>query len=201
AIYWNDALYWLKTKNRKFTYYRLDIEDDEHLIITTIQIPQRVLNFLQSYGYMDPMQILMQIPHLLHQEGKFFQSCGCLLLVCRDDIGSSEFNIYEMTKGCFVWSVRYRVDTDDFITLLPEGWSIRSTVWSIVLGEREDDSLLVINLSGKVIQYNLISKTLYDIFDRGSNQLDDNHDNDDELLQQLEAEHNIYEFIRSFARV
>ncbi|GJU75371.1 hypothetical protein Tco_1272441 [Tanacetum coccineum] len=119
----------------------------------------------------------------------------------KDDIGSSEFNIYEMTKGCFVWSVRYRVDTDDFITLLPEGWSIRSTVWRIVLVEREDDSLLVINLSGKVVQYNLISKTLYDIFDRRSNQFDDNHDNDDELLQQLEAEHNIYEFIRSFTRL
>ncbi|GJS80806.1 hypothetical protein Tco_0747347 [Tanacetum coccineum] len=97
---------------------------------------------------------------------------------------------------------RYRVDTDNFMTLLPEGWSIRSTVWLIVLGKREEDSLLVINLFGKVVQYNLISKTLHDIFDYGSNQLDDNHnDDDDELLQQLEAEHNIYEFILSFARV
>ncbi|GKF18554.1 hypothetical protein Tco_0063472, partial [Tanacetum coccineum] len=90
--------------------------------------------------------------------------------------------------------VRYRVDTDDFMTSLLEGWSIRSTVWSIVLGEREEDSFLVINLSGKVVKYNLIS-----------NQLDDNHDddddNDDELLQQLEVEHNVYEFILSFASV
>nr|GEX99990.1 hypothetical protein [Tanacetum cinerariifolium] len=84
----------------------------------------------------------------------------------------------------------YRVDIDDFMMPLPEGWSIRSTVWRIVLGEREDDSLLVINLSGKVVQYNLISKMLYDIFYYGSNQLDDNHDDDnddddDELLQKL----------------
>ncbi|GKA57630.1 hypothetical protein Tco_0756818 [Tanacetum coccineum] len=158
AIYWNDALHWLKTENRKLTHYRLDIEDHEHPIITTIQIPQRGMNFLQSYGYMDPMQILMQIPHLLYLEGNLFQSCGCFLLVCRDDIGS----------------------------------------------KREKDSLLVINLSGKVVQYNLISKTLHDIFYCGSNQLDDNHDddddNDDELLQQLEVEHNVYEFILSFAR-
>ncbi|GJV52700.1 hypothetical protein Tco_1448441 [Tanacetum coccineum] len=84
----------------------------------------------------------------------------------KDDIGSSEFTIYEMMKGCYVWSVR------------------------------EEDSLLVINLSRKVVQYNLISKMLHDIFDCGSNQLDDNHDDDDdELLQQLEAEHNVYEFI------
>ncbi|GJU57088.1 hypothetical protein Tco_1234854 [Tanacetum coccineum] len=170
AIYWNDALHWLETENRKLTHYRLDIEDHEHPIITTIRIPQRGMNFLKSYGYMDPMLILMQIPHLLHMEGKLFES--------------------------------YRVDTNDFMTPLPEGWLIQSTVCRIVLGEREEDSLLVINLSGKVVQYNLISKTLHDIFYCGSNQLDDNHDDDDdELLQQLEAEHNVYEFIPSFARV
>ncbi|GJT56029.1 hypothetical protein Tco_0991083 [Tanacetum coccineum] len=199
---YNDALHWLKTENRKLTHYKLDIEDHEHPIITTIQIPQRGMNFLESYGYMDPMLILMQIPYLFHLKGKLFESCRYLLLVCRYDIGSSEFTMYKMIKGCSFWSVRYHVDTDDFMTPLLEGWSIRSTVWRIVLGEREEDSLLVINLSGKVVQYNLISKTLHDIFDCGSNQLDDNHDDDnDELLQQLKAEHNVYEFISYFARV
>ncbi|GJU04754.1 hypothetical protein Tco_1121184 [Tanacetum coccineum] len=52
--------------------------------------------------------------------------------------------------------------------------------------------------------------TLHEIYDCGSNQLDDNHDdndddddddyNDDELLQQFQAENNIYEFIPSFVR-
>ncbi|GKD95565.1 hypothetical protein Tco_1379462 [Tanacetum coccineum] len=83
---------------------------------------------------------------------------------------------------------------------VPEGWSIQSTTWSIILGEKEEDSFLVINFSRKVVQYNLISKTLHNIYDYGSNQLDDNHD-DDELLQQFEAEHIIYEFISSFANV
>ncbi|GKB80712.1 hypothetical protein Tco_0947607 [Tanacetum coccineum] len=97
----------------------------------------------------------------------------------------------------------YHVDTDDFMTPLFEGWSIWSTVWSTILGEREEDSFLVINLSVKVVQYNLISKTLYEIYDCGSNQLDDNHDNDDDddLLQQFEAEQNVYEFILSFSSV
>ncbi|GKD48800.1 hypothetical protein Tco_1277776 [Tanacetum coccineum] len=99
---------------------------------------------------------------------------------------------------------RYRVHTDDFMTPIPEGWSIRSNVWSIVLGEREQDSFLVIKLSGMVVQYNLISKTLHEIYDCGSNQVDDNHDDnddDDELLQQFQAEHKVYEFIPSFASV
>nr|GEW06030.1 hypothetical protein [Tanacetum cinerariifolium] len=140
------------------------------------------MNFLKSYDYMDPMLILIQIPHLLYLKGILFESCGCLLLVCRDDIGFSEFTIYEMMKGYSVWTVRYHVDTDNFMTSLFEGWSIRSTVWSIILGKREEGSFLVINLSGKVVQYSLISKTLHEIYDCRSNQLDDNHD-DDELLQ------------------
>ncbi|GKA63700.1 hypothetical protein Tco_0763306 [Tanacetum coccineum] len=76
-----------------------------------------------------------------------------------------EFTIYEMRKGCYVWSIKYLVDTDDSMSPLPEGWSCQSIVWSIVLGEREDDSLLVINLCGKVVEYNLISKTLREIYD------------------------------------
>nr|GEV86064.1 hypothetical protein [Tanacetum cinerariifolium] len=102
----------------------------------------------------------------------------------------------------------YRVHTDDFMTSRPKGWLIRSNVWSIVLGEREQDSFLVIKLSGKVVQYNIISKTLHEIYNCRSNQVDDNHDDnedadddDDELLQQFQAEHNVYEFIPSFASV
>ncbi|GJZ99846.1 hypothetical protein Tco_0672397 [Tanacetum coccineum] len=99
-----------------------------------------------------------------------------------------------MMKVCSVWSVRYFVNTDDFMNPLPEGWSIWYIVWSVVLGEREEDSCLVINLSGKVVEYNLISKTLQEIYDIGSNQLDD-----DELIPPFAADHNIYEFIPSFA--
>nr|GEY76162.1 hypothetical protein [Tanacetum cinerariifolium] len=65
-------------------------------------------NFLESFGgpINDPILLLMELPHMLHLEWKFFESCGCLLLVCRDDIGSTEFTIYKMMKGSSVWSVR-----------------------------------------------------------------------------------------------
>ncbi|GJV93583.1 hypothetical protein Tco_1541396 [Tanacetum coccineum] len=112
---------------------------------------------------------------MLHLEEKLFESRGCLLLVRRDYIGSSEYTIYEMRKGYYVWSIKYLVDIDDFMSPLPEVWSIRSIVWSIVLGEREDDSFLVINLSGKVVEYNLISKTMREIYDMGSNQVYDDY--------------------------
>ncbi|GJR62359.1 reverse transcriptase domain-containing protein [Tanacetum coccineum] len=146
-----------------------------------------------------PSCIATLLGQRFHNEVKLFESCGCLLVVLRDYYVSREFTIYEMRKGCSVWSVRYLVNTDDFMNPLLEGWSICSTIWSIVLGEREEDCL-VINLSGKVVEYNLISKTLHEIYDIGSNQLDDNHD-DDELIMPFEADHNVYEFISYFARV
>ncbi|GJZ54693.1 hypothetical protein Tco_0609578 [Tanacetum coccineum] len=127
---------------------------------------------------------------------KFIESRGCLLLVCGDDIG--EVTIYKMMKGCFVWSVRYLVNTEELMNPLPEGWSIRSTVWSIGLGEREDDAFLVIKLFGKVVKYNLISNTINEIFDIGSNQMDDD---DVEFIQPISVDPNIYEFIPSFASV
>ncbi|GJT34135.1 hypothetical protein Tco_0924554 [Tanacetum coccineum] len=143
--------------------------------------------------------------HMLHLEGKLFESRGCLLLVRRDYIGSSEFTIYE--KGCYVWSIKYLVDTDDFMSPLLEGWSIRSIAWSIVLGETEEDSFLVINLSGKVVKYNLISKTLREIYDMGSNQVADDY-LDGFIppfamydIRSKKVDHGVYEFISSSTSV
>ncbi|GJZ93835.1 receptor-like serine/threonine-protein kinase SD1-8 [Tanacetum coccineum] len=171
AIYWNDALHWLETENRQLTHYKLNIEDHEHPIITTIQIPQD--HEQPIITTMLPMIISIRIPHMLHLEWKLFESIGCLVLVRRDCIVSSRFTIYEIRKGCSVWSSKYIVNTDDFINPITEGWSIRSIVWSIVLGEREEDSFLIINLFAKVVQYNLISKTLREIYDMGSNEIAD----------------------------
>ncbi|GJS01311.1 hypothetical protein Tco_0317819 [Tanacetum coccineum] len=86
---------------------------------------------------------------------------------------------------------------------LPEGWSIRTSVWSICLGEGEEDAFVVINLSRKVVKYNLISKTNTEIFDIGSNQMDDDDDDDDAIvfISPFEVDPNLYEFISSLASV
>nr|GEV04219.1 hypothetical protein [Tanacetum cinerariifolium] len=112
SIYW-DAFHWLESENRQLTLYKLNIEDHDHPIITTIEIPYGLhhgRNFLQSFGGSigsdTPVLVQIYIPGILHLQGRLFESRGCLLLVCRDDTGSSEFTIYEMTKGCSVWAVR-----------------------------------------------------------------------------------------------
>ncbi|GJU80804.1 lysophospholipid acyltransferase 1-like protein [Tanacetum coccineum] len=112
--------------------------------MTTLEIPHglhRGRNFLEYIGDCsdDPILLLMEIPHMLHLEGKIFKSCGCMLLVCRNNIGSRDFTIYEMMKGCFVWTVRYIVNTDEFMTPLPERWSIRSIIFDIGSNQMGDD--------------------------------------------------------------
>ncbi|GKF42237.1 hypothetical protein Tco_0125579 [Tanacetum coccineum] len=126
---------------------------------------------------------------------RLFESLGCLLLVSRHDIDSKEFIVYEMVKGCPVWTVGYIVITDEFMTPLPDRWSIWSTLWSIGLGDREEDSFLVINISRKVVKYNIISKTISQVFDIGSNEMDVEY----ELFQAYKVAHYPYEFIPSFS--
>ncbi|GJR94435.1 hypothetical protein Tco_0266609 [Tanacetum coccineum] len=46
---------------------------------------------------------------------------------------------------------------------------------SLVVGEREEGSFLVMNLSVNVVQYNLISKTVREIYDMGSNEVVDDY--------------------------
>ncbi|GJV68423.1 receptor-like serine/threonine-protein kinase SD1-8 [Tanacetum coccineum] len=182
SIYWNDAFHWLETKDRQLSLYKFHIDDHEHTIITTSENPNGLhhgSNFLQSFGGRegshDLMFIQIDIPAILHQQRRLFESRGCLHLVSRDDIDSIEFTIYEMVKGCHVWTVRYVVNTDEFMTLLPDRWSIWSTVWSIDFAERVEDSFLVINISRKVVKYNIISKIINQIFDIGSNEMDDEY--------------------------
>nr|GFD01267.1 hypothetical protein [Tanacetum cinerariifolium] len=72
------------------------------------------------------------------------------------------------------------------------------------LGEGEEDAFVVINLSGKVVKYNLISKTNTEIFGIRSNQMDDDVADDDDavlFIPPFEVNPNLYEFIPSLASV
>nr|GFA98815.1 hypothetical protein [Tanacetum cinerariifolium] len=96
----------------QLTLYKFHIDDHDHKIITTLDIPNGLhqgSNFLQSFsdkeGSYDLMFIQIDILAILHLPRRLFEWRGCLLLVSRDDIDSKEFTIYEMVKGCHVWIV------------------------------------------------------------------------------------------------
>nr|GEU32111.1 hypothetical protein [Tanacetum cinerariifolium] len=80
------------------------IEEADNVKI--LQSCNLAMSFGGSVGSDNQMSVLIDILDMLHPKGRLFKSRGCLLFVCRDDIGSREFTIYEMMKGCSVWTIR-----------------------------------------------------------------------------------------------
>nr|GEW49491.1 hypothetical protein [Tanacetum cinerariifolium] len=199
------------------------------------RIKSRIYTSDKSFtlGYTDAVD---NVSILQSCNGKLIESLGCLVLVHRDFIDSSEFTIYEMRKGCSVWSIKHAFDyvynsSTNLFKILPEpdyanddsnfygcaglrltfdptkssyykvmraghtcsdiviqiycsekgNWSLCNERFNYFFlhfdGAMENDSFLMINLSEKVVEYNLISKNLRDMYDMGSNQVtDDYHD-------------------------
>ncbi|GJS56066.1 hypothetical protein Tco_0629428 [Tanacetum coccineum] len=113
-------------------------------------------NFLQSFdgkeGSYDPMLKQIDIPGILHMQGRLFESRGCLLLTCRDDIDSREFTIYEMVKGCSMWTVRDDIGSTEFtIYEMMKG----SSVWSVRSNQTDDDDV-------EFIPHFLVDPNLYE---------------------------------------
>ncbi|GJW71436.1 hypothetical protein Tco_0128353 [Tanacetum coccineum] len=159
--------------NRQLKLCKLNIEDHDHPIMTSLEIP-----------------------HGLHRGGNFLKSalvmiqfyCSWKYIICC--ILKEKFSNH--VGVCFLYT--------EMILALRKGWSIRTSVWSICFGEGEEDAFVVINLFGKVVKYNLISKTNNEIFDIGSNQTNDD-DDDVEFIPPFSVDHNLYEFISSLASV
>lgn len=75
-----------------------------------------------------------------------------------------------MRNGYSSWSVKYLVVRDDIMMLIPETWKMSAkwfcfNVLCIAVGEREEDSFLMMEAFGKVEKYKIISKTLYQLYD------------------------------------
>nr|GEV53760.1 hypothetical protein [Tanacetum cinerariifolium] len=134
AIYWNYALHWLISGYYMPSHCKLKIVN-EHPVLTKTELPRSF-------------------------DGKLFESGGSLLLLSKDDINSRKFNVFEMKNGCSEWSVKYIVNLNDIMMPFPNSWSIQRRVWAIVLGEREEDSFMIIDLLSKVVLYNPMLKTL-----------------------------------------
>ncbi|GJZ56926.1 retrovirus-related pol polyprotein from transposon TNT 1-94, partial [Tanacetum coccineum] len=164
GIYSNGALHWLNFTNRRYWHAKLNILVG-NLVLRTRQLPVT----LDGELFCDP---------------KFFESRGCLLLVCKDDPDSRQLNIFEMRNGYSEWSPKYLINLDDIMTPLPQNWVIYSSVWRIVLGEREEDSFMVIKSYEKVLQYKIVLKTVHTLFEMEST-----------------SPHESFSFIASFAHV
>ncbi|GJR40208.1 F-box protein-like protein isoform X1 [Tanacetum coccineum] len=134
GICWNNAIHWLHGGK---LHYKLDIAD--HPVLTN----------LQTLGFLDGKA---------HWDSKLRESRGCLLLVYME-FPDSLFDVYEMRNESSGWLLKYTVNLDDTLMQIPEEWSVSSGVCCIVLEDREEDSFMVINISGEVWQYKFMFKT------------------------------------------
>nr|GEV66717.1 hypothetical protein [Tanacetum cinerariifolium] len=107
-------------------------------------------------------------------------STNLLKILPEPDYANVDPNVY----GCAGLRLAFDPTKSPYYKVVRTGRICSDTFIQLVLGEREDDSFLVIydsflviNLSGKVVEYNIISKYLQEMYDMGSNQLtDDYHD-------------------------
>nr|GEY31535.1 hypothetical protein [Tanacetum cinerariifolium] len=140
-------------------------------IIHGIQLMCGVSHFMLIIGEHSVSRIIAVTPFTPSRYNrkycKLFESCGYLYLV---GTSTQDLSIYEMRKRYSKWSLKYVVNLDDVMMLLdenermPSKWDC-SRIWSIVLGEREEDSFLVMELFGKVVQYNIGLKSIREIYD------------------------------------
>nr|GEW06815.1 reverse transcriptase domain-containing protein [Tanacetum cinerariifolium] len=164
-----------ESEDKQLALYKFNIDDHDHPIITTIEIPNGLnqgRNFLQSYGgresSYDPI----------------------------DFINSKEFTIYEMVNGVLCGRLDSRFNSKNPL------WITHLVLLKKLIMLGEEDAFVVINLSEKFVKYNLISNINTKIFDIGSNQMDVDDDADDDsvlFIPPFEVDPNLYEFIPSLA--
>ncbi|CAL5343819.1 unnamed protein product [Camellia sinensis] len=83
----------------------------------------------------------------------------------------TRFNVYEMERDYSGWSVKYHVDLDPVGIAFPEMMHLIDlddysyVVLTIVRGEKDEDSFMVLHVPGKVIRYNLVDRTFRKICD------------------------------------
>ncbi|GKA98175.1 hypothetical protein Tco_0826069 [Tanacetum coccineum] len=142
-VYWNDAIHWIDYSDEVF-HFDLDLENRRFIDVETPKT-------LNGKAYRDD---------------KLLESRGCLLLVKMVQPMSLQMNVYELKIDYSGWSVVYHVNLDDICTsfcgkfeFLPRRYMVRA----IVLGEGEEDPFLVVEVPGKLLRYDIISKTYYEL--------------------------------------
>ncbi|GKA83535.1 hypothetical protein Tco_0805130 [Tanacetum coccineum] len=134
GIYWDDVIHWIDGEYDRFMQYKLDFVN-KTIVLRKIQFPLTVVNYC-----------------------KLFESCGCLLLLAKDKTHSDQLNVYEMKNGHSEWSLKYSVNHSRISSYGPS-CCIQGVV-CIVLGEREEDSFMVIYLDGEAFLYKFVLKNI-----------------------------------------
>ncbi|XP_076883789.1 F-box protein At5g07610-like [Bidens hawaiensis] len=147
GLYWNDGIHWLNTCNRNW-HMMLDI-NAEHSFKTREQtVPE---------------------DGKVYRDQKLYESRGCLFLICSQN-ESKQLIIYEMSKWDSGWLVKYIVCLSEIVMPSPKT-SSKSASWfccrvrSIVIGEKDEDSFLVMKMPGQIFRYSIGLKTFFKVYE------------------------------------
>ena len=143
GVYGHNAIHWMSFPNR-LVYLKLDSERLDYLDIDTPDTTE--------YGILD--EFLAE------------SRDGMLLVVrcCR----VRRLNIYEIKKDYSEWSIKYHIDLEEVIRVYPSMMTrlgLHFMVQSLVIGGKEEDSFIVLELPGKLIQYKFVVNTISQLRD------------------------------------
>ncbi|MCD7447239.1 hypothetical protein HAX54_026358 [Datura stramonium] len=143
GVFWNGAIHWIG----EYVSLYFDVNSEK---FGTIIMPAK----LQG-------QCTQKIRY-------FGEWGGHLHLIQVQSLSTKRFSVLELDKDTLEWSVKYRVHLDRLISAFPE--MVRKTalhdtqyafsILSVIRGENEENSVLLLTISGKVVAYNLVLKTV-----------------------------------------
>ncbi|GJT73523.1 F-box protein-like protein [Tanacetum coccineum] len=144
GVYGHNAIHWMSFPNR-LVYLKLD---EEILHDIDIDTPDTTI-----YG-----TILDEF---------LAESRDGMLLVVRCST-FRRLNVYEIKKNYYDWCIKYYVDLEEVIRVYPRlvtRLGLHFVVQSFVLGEREEDSFIVLELPGLLIQYKFLLNSISQLRD------------------------------------
>ncbi|KAL7224516.1 hypothetical protein ACSBR1_025888 [Camellia fascicularis] len=155
SVFWNGAIHGISYAN---VHARFEVEE-EKLIQTPMPRNPKILSY---------------------DKIRYFGECGGdLLLIQTPQRCAMGFRILQMHRDYCEWIVKYRVHLRPILFVFPkiERKTIITcsefNVLCVVKGANEKDFTLVLAIRGKVISYNVESKTLKELHDLSTNDLDD----------------------------
>ncbi|XP_071712192.1 F-box protein At5g07610-like [Rutidosis leptorrhynchoides] len=153
GVYWNNAVHWID-----FSGYIVYFNLDQQMIYQKLTPSAHLDSVFKNF-------IFESRDHFLLVE------IGCPLV--------PKIKIYELKRDYSDWFVKYNVDLEQFGGPLGEIVNVRYDVTvefdvlALVLGEKEDDSFLVVEIPEKIVRLNLELKTYYKLHDITFSRIDE----------------------------
>ncbi|KAK6121904.1 hypothetical protein DH2020_044354 [Rehmannia glutinosa] len=164
GVYWNGAIHWIMNGFRNSLHFwdsrdslYFNVDDEILRVMPLLPLPD-ASNWKSNY--------------------RFWESCDHLHYIIDIIRSSISFNVYEMRQDYSEWFIKYRVDLSPVVAAFPEmirsnpinfymDWRNRPiyALCSLVRGEKDEDSFLVLNIEGKAIRYNIVYQTFETIFE------------------------------------